>query len=201
MFLHQVTDAGRRDLVAEFSQLTSDPDVAPGILAGHPQRQRFSGLGFGRSAWPLGGVVEGPLPSLHPPVPSQQCFRADDGNDLPQPIFDRHGVVDQGAAIRLGQRHSFAQLAAQNLASLTEEIIFLGQIFAEELLNPGDERSGRAVKRDFIQSKLPDAMSLGDKKHRNAHSLRASEYLHSTRELFPDKKSRGQPNRLASAVT
>jgi hypothetical protein len=176
MFVHQVTGAGRRDRVAEFPQLTSDPDITPGILAGHPQRQRFSGLGFGRPTWLLGGVVvEGPLPSFHPPVPGQQCFRADDGNDVPQPIFDRHGVADQGAAIRLGQRHSFAQLAAQNLASLTEEIIFLGQIFAEELSDPGDERSGRAVKRDFIQSKLPDATSLGDKKHQNLHSLRASE--------------------------
>src|ERR1022692_2502106 len=52
MFFHQVTDVGWRNLVAEFLQLTSDPDVAPGILAGHPQRLRFSGLGFGRPAGP-----------------------------------------------------------------------------------------------------------------------------------------------------
>ena len=71
--------------------------------------------------------------------------------------------------------HSFAQLAAQNLVFLTEEMILLGQIFAEELLNPGDEQSSSTEKREFIQSKLPDATSLGDKKHRNAHSLRPSE--------------------------
>ncbi len=157
-------NAGRRDLVADFPQLTSDPDVAPGILAGHPQRQRFSGLGFGRSAWQLGCIVEGPLPSFHPPVPCQQCFRADDGNDVPQPVFDRQAVADQGAAIRLGRRPSFAQLAAQSLVFLSKEIILLGQIFAEELLNPGDERSSREEKRDFIQSKVPDATSLGIRK-------------------------------------
>ena len=146
MLLHQVTNARRRNLVAEFPQLASDPDIAPSILAGHAQHQGFSGLGFRRSAWPFRGVVKGPFPAFHPPVPGQQCFRADDGYDFPQPILDGHAVTNQGAAVRLGQRHPFAQLAAQNLVFLAQEIILLGQILAEELVDLGDERSGGAAK-------------------------------------------------------
>ena len=154
MFLHQVTDAGRRELMSEFPQLAGDPDVAPSILTSHPQRQRFRGLGLGRSAWPLGSVVKGPFPPFHPPVPGQQRFRADDGNHCPQPILDGHAVADQGAAVRFGQRHSFAQLAAQNLIFLTEEIILLGQIVAEKLLDPGDEWSDGAVNTGFHSVKF-----------------------------------------------
>jgi len=56
--------------------------------------------------------------------------------------------------IRLGQRHSFAQLAPQNLIFLTEEIILLGQIVAEKLLDLGGERSGGAVKTGFHSVKF-----------------------------------------------
>jgi len=135
-------------------QLAGDPDAAPSILTGHPQCQRFRGLGFGRSAWPLWGAVKDPFPPFHPPVPGQECFRADDGNDFPQPILDGHAVADRGAAIRLSQRHSFAQLAAQNLILLSEDIILLGQIVAEELLDLGDERSGGAVNTGFYSVKF-----------------------------------------------
>ena len=154
MFLHQVTNAGRRELMSEFPQLAGDPDVAPGILTGHPQRQRFSRLGFGRSARIFRGIVEGPFPPFHPSVPGQESFRADDGNNFPQPTLEGHAVTDQSAAVRLSQRHSFAQLTAQNLVFLPEIIILLGRIFAEELLDPGDEGSGGAVNTGFYSVKF-----------------------------------------------
>jgi hypothetical protein len=37
---------------------------------------------------------------------------------------------------------------------MAQEIILLGQIFAEELLDPGDEWSGRAVKTGFHSVKV-----------------------------------------------
>jgi hypothetical protein len=73
---------------------------------------------------------------------------------LPQPILDGHALTDQGAAVSLRQGHPFAQLAAQNLVFLAEEVVLLGQILAEELLDPSDERSGSAAKSGFHSVKV-----------------------------------------------
>ena len=56
-----------------------------------------------------------------------------------------YAVTDQGAAVVICQRHPSAQLAAQDLVLLAEEIILFDQILAEELLNLGDEGSGGAA--------------------------------------------------------
>jgi hypothetical protein len=46
------------------------------------------------------------------------------------------------------------QLTAQNLVFLAQEVILLGQILAEKLLNLGDEGTGDAVKTGFHSGKL-----------------------------------------------
>lgn len=82
MLLEQVTNPRRRDVVPELLQLPGDADVAPSVLLGHPQRQFFGGFPFRGSAGAFGRIVEGPLPTLHLPIPRQQRFRSDDGNGV-----------------------------------------------------------------------------------------------------------------------
>jgi hypothetical protein len=49
-------------------------------------------------------------------------------------LLDGEAVAHQGPMVRLGQRHPFPQLAAQNLFLLPEEIVLLGQVLANENL-------------------------------------------------------------------
>ena len=113
-------------MVTKLLQLPGDSDVAPSVLLSHPQRQFFGDLSFRGSAGAFGPVVEGPLPSLHPTVPSQQCFRSDNGNDIGKALLEGEAEAHQGAAVALRQGHSFAQLAWEDSILLLEEVILLG---------------------------------------------------------------------------
>jgi hypothetical protein len=135
-------NTGRRDVVTKLLQLPGDSDVAPSVLLSHSQRQFFGDLSFRGSARALGCVVERPLLSLHPSVPSEKCFRSDDGHDFGKSFLDGEAVAHQGSTIRFGQQHPYTQLAAQNLVLLPEEIVLLDQVFAEQLLDGGDQWSG-----------------------------------------------------------
>jgi hypothetical protein len=68
-----------------------------------------------------------------------------DGNDVVQSILNPESVLDENAPVRLGQRHTGAQFATQNLVFLPQEIVYQGQIAAEKLLNLGDQRIGRIL--------------------------------------------------------
>src|ERR1035437_4592157 len=125
-------------MVTKLLQLPGDSDVAPSVLLSHPQCQFFGDLSFRGSAGALECVVERPLLSLHPSVPSEKCFRSDDGHDLGKSLLDGEAVAHQGSTVCFGQRHPSTQLAPQNLVLLPEEIVLLGQIFAEQLLDGGD---------------------------------------------------------------
>ena len=123
-------------------QPPGDSDVAPRVLLSHPQRQFFGDLSLRGSAGAFGRVVKGPFPSLHPSVPSEKCFRSDDRHDLGKALFDGESVAHQGSAAGVCQWHSFDQLAAQNLVLLLEEVVLPGKVFAERLLDNGNESSG-----------------------------------------------------------
>ena len=94
----------------------------------------------------LGVLSKGPLLSLHPSVPSEKCFRSDNGNDIPQSTSNGQAVPDQCPSISLRQRYTTAQLAAQNLVLLVKKIVLFGEIFAEELLDSSYEWRGGAAK-------------------------------------------------------
>jgi hypothetical protein len=51
-------------------------------------------------------------------VPGQERFGLGYGNDLAQSIPDPQAVFDQHTSIRLGQRHSGTQFAAQDFVLL-----------------------------------------------------------------------------------
>ena len=110
------------------------------------QRQFLGDLSFGGPAWAFGRVSEGPLPSLHPTVPGQQCFRSDNGNDIGKALLEGETETYQGPAVALRQGHSFAQLAAEDSILLPEEVVLLGQILAKQPLDSGDQWSGGTSK-------------------------------------------------------
>ncbi len=89
------------------------------------------GLGLGRSAWPRWECCQISISAGSSAGSKPVLFPADYGNDFPQPILDGHAVSDQSTAVCLGQRHSFARLAAQDLIFLMEEIVLPGQIVAD----------------------------------------------------------------------
>jgi hypothetical protein len=110
---------------------------------GEVTKIRSNALGHGNfpfrgSAGAFGRIVEGPLPTLHPPIPRQQRFRSDDGNDVSQPILDRQTIAHQDAPIHFGQGHPFSQLTSEDPDLLSEEVVLLGEVLAEELLDRGD---------------------------------------------------------------
>ena len=63
---------------------------------------------------------------------------------IDQPLPDGRTVSDQRATVGIGQGDASAQLAAKDLVVPAEEVVLLGQVFAEELLDLGDEGSGGA---------------------------------------------------------
>ena len=70
------------------------------------------------------------------------------GSTTPIMFLFHHGKTepDQGAAVRIGQRHVVSKFTAEDLVFLSEEIIFLGEVFTEEFLNGGNQWNGGATE-------------------------------------------------------
>jgi len=131
--------------MTKFLHFSGNALVTPGVFLGQPQDELFGGFGLGRSAGMFWGVVESPLLPFHLAVPSQQRFRAHDGNDRGEAVPDLQAIADKRASVGFSQRHAFSQLAAQDQVLLSEEVVLLGEVFAKELLDSGDERNSRAA--------------------------------------------------------
>jgi hypothetical protein len=100
------------------------------------------------------------------------------------PVVMMFNPLEYVVVMPFAQRHPFAQLAAQNLVFLAQEIILLGQILAEELLDLDEEGSGGAAKTGFhsIEITRPYVCLGPETPHSNIE--RASEYLHGTCSFY-----------------
>ena len=100
---------------------------------------------------------------------------------IDQPLPDGPAVADQRATVSIGQRQPLAQFAAEDPAFLPQEVILVGEVFAERLLDSGDQRNGR-VDETRLHSLEDTQPTPGphQKEEKNRRVWRTDEYLHGT---------------------
>ena len=126
---HIANVAGRGG-VSKLLELATKALVAPGVLLGQADDQCFGLVGFARTSWAFGLVVESPFLLLLATVPGQKRFGFGNGHDLAESIFDPQSVFDQDTPVRFGQRHAGTQLSTQDSILLAQVIILQNQVAA-----------------------------------------------------------------------
>ena len=145
-----------------------------------PLHKAYAFLHSTGSAGAFGCVVEGPLLSLHPPVPGEKGFRSDNGHDFGQALLDAEAVAHQGPTVRLGQWHPFPQLAAQNLVLLPGKSFSLARSSLNSFWMVVISGAAERGKLAAMSSRYTKLQSRDETRIGIYAPVRVYEFLHST---------------------
>ena len=125
--------------MAQLFHFAGDALISPGGLFSETHNSILNVRAFRWTTRLILKFLKRPFLTFHFSVPCEQRLRLHDGDNVPQPIPDRHPESNKDLSVILRQLNAIPEFASKNLVFGTEVIVLLSEFLLEEFSHSNEQ--------------------------------------------------------------